>query len=270
MNSSLVRLDGDTGALLGRWRLHDPRLRLRHLAGHPGRKVLGIALQAEHDDTSAQHAERGRNRHPRLWRQHRCHARWPGGEPPIERHRHVHAEWQMANGAPWCRCPRAARWPWTGASLHDALGASLAYAPTPPACKAHGWTIIAWFTNEKRLHPLCSKRWQLSFLKSSIAPVFVLHHVARYARSDLSISLEFGHAEFPQERHVPAAQFMQRDQLAATKQRIPHDCVDGSRYLQSRALAGMAELMASFQRLARAQHGDRPAQAHPCHASPTG
>ena len=53
LNSSLVRLDGDTGALLGRWRLHDPRLRLRHLAGHPGRKVLGIALQAEHHDTSA-------------------------------------------------------------------------------------------------------------------------------------------------------------------------------------------------------------------------
>lgn len=52
MDSSLVRLDGRTGELLGQWRLEDSRLSLRHLAwnvsvhGHP---LLGIALQAEHD-----------------------------------------------------------------------------------------------------------------------------------------------------------------------------------------------------------------------------
>jgi hypothetical protein len=56
MASSLVHLDGMTGALIGRWRLHDPRLSLRHLAwsrpapGEP--QLLGVALQAEHDDVS--------------------------------------------------------------------------------------------------------------------------------------------------------------------------------------------------------------------------
>jgi len=52
MDSSLVRLDPRTGALLGQWRLDDARLSLRHLAwgSKDGQPVLGIALQAEHDD----------------------------------------------------------------------------------------------------------------------------------------------------------------------------------------------------------------------------
>ncbi len=55
MDSSIVRLDAGTGALLGQWRLQDPRLSLRHLAwnGQGGKPVLGIALQAEHDDAEA-------------------------------------------------------------------------------------------------------------------------------------------------------------------------------------------------------------------------
>lgn len=59
MAPSLVRLDGHTGALLGQWRLEDPRLSLRHLAWnrrHDGQPVLGVALQAEHD-TPAQRRE---------------------------------------------------------------------------------------------------------------------------------------------------------------------------------------------------------------------
>jgi uncharacterized protein len=48
MDSSLVNLHPDTGALLGQWRVHDRRLSLRHLARH--RDLVGIALQAEHDD----------------------------------------------------------------------------------------------------------------------------------------------------------------------------------------------------------------------------
>lgn len=56
MDSSLVRLDGTTGALLGQWRLQDRRLSLRHLAWNADRTVLGIALQAEHDDTAARQA----------------------------------------------------------------------------------------------------------------------------------------------------------------------------------------------------------------------
>ena len=57
MDASLVRLDTASGALRGQWRLTDPRLSLRHLAwgGHDGR-MLGIALQAEHDAPAAKQA----------------------------------------------------------------------------------------------------------------------------------------------------------------------------------------------------------------------
>jgi uncharacterized protein len=48
MDSSLVRLDGGDGRLLGQWRLDDARLSLRHLALRGDQ--IGIALQAEHDD----------------------------------------------------------------------------------------------------------------------------------------------------------------------------------------------------------------------------
>ena len=56
MDSSIVRLDGHTGRLLGQWRLQDKRLSLRHLALSPDARTLGIALQAEHDDTTAKDA----------------------------------------------------------------------------------------------------------------------------------------------------------------------------------------------------------------------
>jgi hypothetical protein len=60
MDSSLVRLDPDRGALLGQWRLDDSRLSLRHMAWGqndvggvgPAGRVLGIALQAEHADAA--------------------------------------------------------------------------------------------------------------------------------------------------------------------------------------------------------------------------
>lgn len=57
MNSSLVRLDGKTGELLGQWKLSDHRLSMRHMAWSAQSSsnpllgaLLGIALQAEHDD----------------------------------------------------------------------------------------------------------------------------------------------------------------------------------------------------------------------------
>lgn len=57
MDSSLVRLDTGSGALLGQWRLGDRRLSLRHIAWGPipatnpaGQRLLGVALQAEHDE----------------------------------------------------------------------------------------------------------------------------------------------------------------------------------------------------------------------------
>lgn len=56
MDSSIVRLDGHTGRLLGQWRLQDQRLSLRHLAWAPDDRTLGIALQAEHDHSTAKDA----------------------------------------------------------------------------------------------------------------------------------------------------------------------------------------------------------------------
>lgn len=55
MDSSLLRLDARDGRRLGQWRLPDPRLSLRHLARHPS-GVVGIALQAEHDDAAQRDA----------------------------------------------------------------------------------------------------------------------------------------------------------------------------------------------------------------------
>jgi hypothetical protein len=52
MDSSIVRLHGESGELQGQWRLPDARLSLRHLAWNAERTVLGIALQAEHDDAA--------------------------------------------------------------------------------------------------------------------------------------------------------------------------------------------------------------------------
>ncbi|MDA8444031.1 DUF1513 domain-containing protein [Paracidovorax valerianellae] len=56
MDSSIVRLHGRTGEVLGQWRLDDPRLSLRHLAWSPNGSVLGIALQAEHDSPADRNA----------------------------------------------------------------------------------------------------------------------------------------------------------------------------------------------------------------------
>ena len=53
MAPSLVRLEASNGRLLGRWQLPDPRLSLRHLAwAHGPAPLLGLALQAEHDDAA--------------------------------------------------------------------------------------------------------------------------------------------------------------------------------------------------------------------------
>jgi uncharacterized protein len=50
MDSSLVALHPRTGAVLGQWRLPDPRLSLRHLASQG--RLIGVALQAEHSDAA--------------------------------------------------------------------------------------------------------------------------------------------------------------------------------------------------------------------------
>ncbi len=57
MDSSLVRIDAQTGRLDGQWRLDDSRLSLRHLAWSDDLSMtLGIAMQAEHDDADAKAA----------------------------------------------------------------------------------------------------------------------------------------------------------------------------------------------------------------------
>lgn len=60
MDSSLVRLQATTGALLGQWRLPDARLSIRHLtwsvAQGNRQPLLGLALQAEHDEMAQRHA----------------------------------------------------------------------------------------------------------------------------------------------------------------------------------------------------------------------
>ena len=57
MDASVVRLDTHDGQLRGQWRLVDKRLSLRHIAwgqdATSGRRLLGIALQAEHADAQA-------------------------------------------------------------------------------------------------------------------------------------------------------------------------------------------------------------------------
>lgn len=53
MDASIVCLNAHTGAMLGQWRVPDGRLSLRHLAWvctTDAQWVLGVALQAEHDD----------------------------------------------------------------------------------------------------------------------------------------------------------------------------------------------------------------------------
>lgn len=55
MNPSLVRLDAQTGEKLGEWSLRDKRLSPHHIAwnrplGNAAPRLLGIGLQAEHDD----------------------------------------------------------------------------------------------------------------------------------------------------------------------------------------------------------------------------
>jgi uncharacterized protein len=57
MDASLVRLDARSGALLGQWRLPDQRLSIRHLAwSATTQPLLGIALQAEHEDAQQRQA----------------------------------------------------------------------------------------------------------------------------------------------------------------------------------------------------------------------
>ena len=60
MDSSLVRLDRENGRLLRQWKLDDPRLSQRHIAWSQspatGKRYLGVAMQAEHEDPALRNA----------------------------------------------------------------------------------------------------------------------------------------------------------------------------------------------------------------------
>ena len=59
MDSSLVRINPENGALLGQWRMDDRRLSLRHMAWSVmpnGQRVLGIGMQGQHDDADHRRA----------------------------------------------------------------------------------------------------------------------------------------------------------------------------------------------------------------------
>jgi hypothetical protein len=57
MAPSLLHLDAADGRVIGRWTLPDPRLSIRHLAwGRGEAPLLGVALQAEHDDLATRRA----------------------------------------------------------------------------------------------------------------------------------------------------------------------------------------------------------------------
>jgi hypothetical protein len=122
MDSSLVRLDAATGRFLGQWRLEDRRLSLRHLAwgGTPGRPLLAIALQAEHDDEAA------RARAPVLALfDGRALRSTPGGVPLAGYGGDIASSRSFfAVG-----CPRA-----QGVALFDASGAWQRLLPLPEAC----------------------------------------------------------------------------------------------------------------------------------------
>jgi uncharacterized protein len=59
MQSSLVQLNALSGQLAGKWQLGDQRLSIRHLAwctDSSGKPLLGLGLQAEHSELTAQRA----------------------------------------------------------------------------------------------------------------------------------------------------------------------------------------------------------------------
>lgn len=129
MDASLVRLDTRSGALRGQWRLADRRLSLRHIAwgepvagGAPGQRLLGIALQAEHDDAAAKAAA------PVLavFDGQRLHTHAAGPGQPLAGYG---GDIAHAGGGFAVSCPRA-----NGVALWRADGRWIGFLPLQEAC----------------------------------------------------------------------------------------------------------------------------------------
>lgn len=123
MDASLVRLDGQDGSLRGQWRVADRRLSLRHMAWGrtaQGARVLGLALQAEHDEAAA------RATAPLF-------ARFDGHRLQLAEARHALAGYAgdiaFAAGRFALGCPRA-----HGVALWQADGRWAGFVPLPEAC----------------------------------------------------------------------------------------------------------------------------------------
>lgn len=122
MDSSLVRLETARGQRLGQWRLPDTRLSLRHLAqGYAGdRRVLGIALQSEHDEPQA------KAQAPVLALFDGEHLAVVPAPRPLAGYG---GDIAFAQGLFAVSCPRS-----HGIALFDSHGAWQRFAPLPSAC----------------------------------------------------------------------------------------------------------------------------------------
>ncbi|KQP23051.1 DUF1513 domain-containing protein [Pseudorhodoferax sp. Leaf267] len=141
MDASLVRLDTRSGALRGQWRLPDPRLSLRHIAwgGTPGRRLLGIALQAEHADAEVRQAA------PVLALFDGQALRVAGAPQPLAGYG---GDIAWANGAFAVSCPRA-----NGFARYGADGAWQGFTPLAEACSLAGDGAGLWAGGlERALH----------------------------------------------------------------------------------------------------------------------
>ncbi len=124
MDSSLVRLDAHAGRLLGQWRLLDPRLSLRHLAWSPDGALLGIALQAEHDDAAIKNAA------PVLALFDGTALRGVAAPEPIAQRLRGYGGSMVATPTGWAvSCPRA-----HGIALFSLQGDWQGLVPLPEAC----------------------------------------------------------------------------------------------------------------------------------------
>ncbi|MBU0747792.1 MAG: DUF1513 domain-containing protein [Gammaproteobacteria bacterium] len=135
MDSSIVRLDGHTGQLRGQWRLQDQRLSLRHLAWSPDGTTLGIALQAEHDNTATKDAA------PVLALFDGTALRVVPTPEPIAQNIHGYGGSMAATPAGWAvSCPRA-----NGIATYTPQGEWRGLVPLPEVCPlaVHGGALWA-------------------------------------------------------------------------------------------------------------------------------
>ncbi len=142
MDSSLVRLALHDGSLRGQWRLPDARLSLRHLARAtgPSAPLLGVALQAQHDDP----AERLAAPVLALFDGRQLQAVPPGPGEPLAGYGGDIAATATGFAVSAPRANAVALWrPSSGWLARQALTEACALAMTPGALLAGGQTTLS-------------------------------------------------------------------------------------------------------------------------------